>query len=166
MVKGDIIYFSVNNWFCGEDFPPTPNFYKWISGSNSDECFRNGEWCKKNKLCVYWGYIDMSVNYTVAAPREWVEENCPELLTDGEFTYKIAHYRGNENIIEDCIKKYSDFVFNLEDGGMPDSDRNDMPFPEYCEDNFGSEYYNMHWFEYDEEYDDEDIEHYGEDKDN
>lgn len=29
----------------------------------------------------------MSCNYTISAPREWVEKNCPELLTDEEYTY-------------------------------------------------------------------------------
>ena len=53
------------------------------------------KWCKKNKLCVYQGAIDMSCNYTVSAPREWVEKNCPELLTDKEYTYIIRSQCGD-----------------------------------------------------------------------
>jgi hypothetical protein len=26
----EVIYFSVNNWFSGIDYPPTENFKKWL----------------------------------------------------------------------------------------------------------------------------------------
>ena len=87
----EIIYFSVNNWFSGRDYPPTKNFKKWL-GDDLNQTFRNDEWAKKNKLCIYYGVIDMSQNYTIAAPRSWVEKNCPELLTDKEYTYVICSY--------------------------------------------------------------------------
>ena len=114
MNKEDIIYFSVNNWICGQDYPPIKNIYDWLSDSNS-EGFKNNEWCKKNKLCVYWGYIDLSVNYTIAAPKEWIEKNCPELLTDEEYTYKLEHYdyKTKESVIDTYTKKYSDFVYKF-----------------------------------------------------
>ena len=119
MTNKDVIYISVNNWFCGENFPPTPNFRKWL-GNDFNQSFRNDEWCKENKLCVYYGCVDMSQNYTVSAPREWVEKNCPELLTDDEYTYitrvgkpKKKLFGGYEYVWEDVEhkKKYSDFVF-------------------------------------------------------
>ena len=166
MVKGNIIYFSINNWFYGRDFPPIQNICNWLSSSNPDG-FQNSEWCKKNKLCVYWGNIDMSINYTVAAPREWVEENCPELLTDDEYTYKVQYYRSSAPVTETRTKKYSNFVYNTENGeSAPDSDWVEMPFPEYREENFGSEYYETHWWECDEDDSDDDEEEFGESDEN
>ena len=87
----EIIYFSVNNWFCGRDYPPTKNFKKWL-GDDLNQTFRDDKWAKENKLCIYYGVIDMSQNYTIAAPRSWVEKNCPELLTDDEYTYVTCTY--------------------------------------------------------------------------
>ena len=81
MSSKDIIYFSVNNWGPGKFHPDTEIFRKWL-GEDEDQYFMNDEWCKENKLCVYCGIIDMSYNYTVSAPKEWVEKNCPELLTN------------------------------------------------------------------------------------
>ena len=43
----EIIYFSVNNWFCGRDYPPTENFKKWL-GDDLNQTFRNNEWAKEN----------------------------------------------------------------------------------------------------------------------
>lgn len=162
-MKQDVVYFSVNNWFCGRGYPPLDCFRKWF-GNDLNQSFRNDSWCKENKLCVYYGDIDMSQNYTVSAPKDWVEKNCPELLTDDEYTYIIrqSKYKKKlsgeyETIWEDVEhkKKYSDFVYIPEiEGDTPDNDRvGDMPFREYCEENFGSEYYETHWWdmEYDED---------------
>lgn len=171
MENKGIVYFSVNNWFCGENYPPIENFKRWL-GNDFNQSFRNDEWCKENKLCVYYGAVDMSTNYTVSAPREWVEKNCPELLTDDEYTYvtrvgkpKKKLFGGCEYVWEDqeVKKKYSDFVYVPEDGEeTPYCDRvGDMPFREYCEENFGSEYYETGWWgdeDEDEEDDDEDEE--------
>jgi hypothetical protein len=137
--KEEIIYFSVNNWFEGQDYPPTKNFKRWLV-DDSNQAFKNDEWAKENKLCIYYGCIDMSFNYTIAAPRSWVEKNCPELLTDEEYTYTLCcHWKGG-NEVKEYKKKYSDFVDH------PDSDGNiisrfDWPYPEYKEENFGCQYY-------------------------
>ena len=152
----DIIYFSVNNWFCGRDYPPTENFKKWL-GNDLNQTFRNDKWAKENKLCIYDGCIDMSQNYTIAAPRSWVEENCPELLTDEEYTYIVRVSDPKESVKQGKIvwkdiehrKKYSDFV------DYPDADGNvvdkfNWPYLEYKEENFG-----CHWYEEPYEYDDE-----------
>lgn len=168
MTNKDVIYFSVNNWFSGQDFPPTENFRKWL-GNDLNQSFRNDEWCKENKLCVYYGMVDMSQNYTISAPREWVEKNCPELLTDDEYTYIVSRskikkklFGGYKTMWEDIEykKKYSDFVYVPEDDEeTPDCDRvGDMPFREYCEENFGSEYYETGWWEDDEDYTNEEEE--------
>lgn len=165
MTNKDVIFFSVNNWFEGRDYPPTKNFRKWL-GNDLTQIFENDEWCKKNKLCVYYGLVDMSQNYTISASREWVEKNCPELLTDDEYTYIVRRskikkklFGGYKTIWEDIEykKKYSDFVYVPKDGEeTPDCDRiGNMPFREYCEENFGSEYYETGWWEDDEDCTDE-----------
>ena len=48
----NVVYFSVNNWFCGRDYPDTKNFRKWL-GNDLKQNFMNDEWCKENKLCHF-----------------------------------------------------------------------------------------------------------------
>ena len=55
----DVVYFSVNNWMSGENYPPLDCFRKWL-GDDLNQTFRNDAWCKENKLCVYYGVVDMS----------------------------------------------------------------------------------------------------------
>ena len=153
----DVIYFSVNNWFCGRDYPDTPNFRKWL-GDDLKQSFTNDEWCKENKLCVTCQVIDMSFGYAISAPREWVEKNCPEILTNKEYSYylitskpkrkKFGGYK-YEKIKQEYKKKYSDFVYKPEDGeDMPDTGLYGVPFREYKEENLGVE-----WYEDPDEYD-------------
>ena len=118
MSSKDIIYFSVNDWYCGIHYPDTEIFRKWL-GEDEGQYFMNDEWCKENKLCVYCGIIDISCNYTVSAPKEWVKKNCPELLTN-----------------------YSDFIFLPKEGETkPEHDNWHQPFRDYCEENFGCNSY-------------------------
>ena len=144
----------------GENYPPLKCFHKWL-GNDLNQSFKNDEWCKKNKLCVYYGTVDMSTNYTISAPREWVEKNCPELLTDEEYTYYTVTYRYNgnnecEGKREEHKKKYSDFVYSQEQIDEGECDRiGDMPFPEYKEENFGSRYYETNWWDDDEDSDED-----------
>jgi len=146
----EIIYFSVNNWFCGRDYPPTKNFKKWL-GDDLNQTFRSDSWAKENKLCIYYGCIDMSQNYTIAAPRSWVEKNCPELLTDKEYTYFTYVHGKDGEIREENKAKYSDFRdYPDEDGDVTDH-RFGWPYLEYCEENFGVHYYKEPY-----DYDDED----------
>ena len=146
-MKEEIIYFSVNNWFSGQDYPPTPNFKKWL-GNDLKQTFSDDEWAKANKLCIYYGCIDMSSNYTIAAPRSWVEKNCPELLTDEEYTYELCSYSSKGERREEYKKKYSDFVDHPDEDGVVTA-RFDWPYLEYKEENFG-----CHWYD-DEPYDDD-----------
>lgn len=158
MEKNDVIYFSVNNWFCGRDYPDTPNFRKWL-GNDLKQSFMSNEWCKENKLCVYQGMVDMSCNYTVSAPREWVKKNCPELLTDKEYTYCTLTSNGKETRRTEYKKKYSDFVHVPEDNeDVPDEDQFGMPFREYKEENFGCEYYETSYWDNDDEEEEEEAE--------
>ena len=118
----DVIYISVNNWFCGRDYPPLDCFKKWL-GDDLNQTFRNDKWAKENKLCIYYGNIDMSQNYTISAPREWVEKNCPELLT-----------------------KYSNFMNIPEKGEKVPYARFYGEFLEYTKENIGI-HYDDSWFE-------------------
>ena len=152
----EIIYFEINNWFCGRDYPDDEIFHKWIN----DYQFRDDEWCKENKLCVMCGAIDMSMNYCVAAPKSWVEKNCPKLLTDEEFEYKIITSRGFKDEVKVTVtthkKKYSDFLCHPDSDGYVYGHISDWEFPEYCEENFGVTWNNSWWGDSDE--DDEDDE--------
>ena len=147
----DIIYFSVNNWFSGGNYPDTPNFRKWL-GKDSDQYFMKDEWAKENKLCIYAGYIDMSFNYTISAPREWVEANCPELLSDSEYTYETIRYGNGKCERLEHKRRYSDFVDHPDENGNL-KDGFGWPYLEYKPENFG-----VHWYEDPREEDDDEDE--------
>jgi len=76
----DIVYFELNNWFSGRDYPDAEPFITWL-GDDLHIKFDDEEWVKDNKLCVLEDLIDMSQNFCITAPKEWVQKNCPELLT-------------------------------------------------------------------------------------
>ena len=77
----EIVYFELNNWFPGRDYPDAEPFNSWINTPTYTDTFEDNDWCIENKLCVVQTIIDMSLNYCVTATKEWVEANCPELLT-------------------------------------------------------------------------------------
>lgn len=144
----NIIYFEVNNWFAGRDYPDCEPFLSWMRDIGSPFC--NEDWCKEQKICVVYELIDMSQNFKVTATREWVEQNCPCLLEE----------------------KYSQFVHTLKDEYDDDDTEywethgyGDGPFLKYCEENFGVEewdHYLQEWFDEskyeDNEEDEEDVE--------
>ena len=76
----DIVYFSLNNWIPNVCYPYADPFKTWME--TLEETLANEDWCKENKLCVYVGVVDQSLNFTISATKEWVEKNCPELLTE------------------------------------------------------------------------------------
>jgi len=77
----NIIYFELNNWSPGKDYPAEEPFITWM-GNDLRLKFNNENWVKENKLCVVAGLVDMSINFCITATKDWVEENCPKLLTD------------------------------------------------------------------------------------
>ena len=81
MNDNDIIYFELNNWFCGRDYPNDEPFKSWMSDDLHIK-FNNEDWIKENKLCVVKTFVDMSCNFCITATREWVEKNCPKLLNE------------------------------------------------------------------------------------
>ena len=112
----DIVYFELNNWFSGRDYPDAEPFLSWM-GNDLNQKFRDEEWIKENKLVVVESLVDMSMNFCITATKEWVEENCPELLS----TYKI-------------------FVRKPEDDEDVPYGRFECPFLEYEEENIGYHY--------------------------
>ena len=160
----EIVYFEINNWFAGRDYPDDEIFCKWIN----DYQFRDDEWCKENKLCVMCGAIDMSMNYCVAAPKSWVEEHCPKLLTDEEYEYDIITSKPkiNKGILVklgikdkfECEetrttykKKYSDFICHPDSDGDVYGHISGWEFPEYKEENFGVTWNDSWWRDSDED---------------
>jgi len=129
MTNPEIIYFELNNWARGKDYPDAEPFISWI-GNDSKISFSNDKWVKENKLCVVESMIDMSSNFCITAIKEWVEVNCPELLT-----------------------KYREFLrFSDEDEDVYGQWGNH--FKEWSEDNIGLyyEYYEKNqWIEWIEE---------------
>lgn len=95
MVKhDDIVFFELNNWFCGRDYPDAEPFIGWMMDDLNIK-FRNEEWVKENKLCVVVSFVDMSQNFCITAKKSWVEENCPELLT--KYTQFIRDYEEDDD---------------------------------------------------------------------
>ena len=114
----EIVYFELNDWFCGQDYPNAEPFITWMGYPLP--IFRDKNWVKNNKLVVVETHVDMSLNYCITAAKSWVEKNCPELLT----TYK-------------------DFIrYPEEDDELPYG-RFDCPFMEYTEENIGFHYYDL-----------------------
>ena len=145
----DIIYFELDNWFCGRDYPNAEPFIDWM-GKDYGFCFGNDEWCKKNKLCVEIGPIDMSTCICISAPKSWVEANCPKLLTDEEcgsnFITEYTNEKGErvrETKYESC--KYSRFVCKPNKYGEVRGRISDWPFREYKEENFGVHWNDWYW---------------------
>jgi hypothetical protein len=137
----DIVYFELNNWFSGRDYPNEEPFYNWINKRQ----FTNNEWVKDNKLVVVCGSIDMSLNYCITAPKDWVLKNCPDLLSNKSYEYKIIRYYKDEETTITETKKYEDFLrFPEEDDDVP-TGRWGMHFLEYREENIG-----VHWEDVDD----------------
>ena len=85
----DVIYFELNNWFAGKDYPAAEPFLSWM-GNDLRLRFMDDDWVRENKLCVVAHHVDMSVNFCITATKEWVERNCPKLLT--KYTEFVRKY--------------------------------------------------------------------------
>lgn len=146
----NLVYFELNNWFSGRDYPDEEPFRSWVR----DDQFGSDEWCKKNKLVVMKGPIDMSLSWCVIAPKEWIERECPALLSSGSYNYDLMY--GNERRTHE--RKYSDFLCEPDENGEIYGHITGWKFPEYCESNFGVQWNNSYWedLEDDEEENSED----------
>lgn len=132
----EVVYFELNNWFAGRDYPMGEPFESWLC-NDLKQTLCNEEWAKENKLVIVCGYLDMSMNYCVTAPKKWVEENCPDLLTDKSYEYKIRQHRNGEDTIVTYKGFFKNFLkFTEEDEELPQG-RGGMKFLSYTEDNIG-----------------------------
>ena len=91
----DVVYFELNNWFTGRDYPDEEPFIAWMSNDLKIK-FRDEKWVKDNQLCVVWGFVDMSQNFCITAKRDWVLQNCPNLLTK---YIKFLRYPDKDGIV-------------------------------------------------------------------
>ena len=72
----DVVYFELSHWTPGLGYPNKEPFLRWMK----DDLFQDEEWVKQNKLCVLRSMTDLTSDLCITASREWVEQNCPELL--------------------------------------------------------------------------------------
>ena len=79
--------------------------------------FRKEDWLLENKLVVVETLVDMSCNYCITAPKEWILGVCP-----------------------DFFEKYSKFVREPEEDEDTPYGQFGCPFLEYTEENLG------YWF--------------------
>ena len=112
----EIVYFELNNWFAGRDYSNTEPFLGWMKNDLKQK-FRDEKWIEENKLVVVESFVDMSMNFCITTTKEWVEKNCPELLS----TYK-------------------EFTRKADEDGEPPYGRFGCPFLEYDEENIGYHY--------------------------
>lgn len=145
--NNNIVYFEFNNWFAGRDYPLGEPYEHWMSDDVLQ--FGDDDWCKENKLCVNEAVIDMSINYCITAPREWVMKNCPELLSDALYKYTLIRHSAGEDKEIIYTKKYSDFL-RFPDENDEVYGRFGHEFLEYMPENFGI---HFTYLEDDEEYD-------------
>lgn len=160
----EIIYFELDNWFCGRDYPNAEPFISWMC-KDYGFCFGNDEWCKENKLCVEAGMIDMSTCFCVTAPKSWIEKNCPKLLTDEECgdTTIVSHWNEETQKMESKERyepcQYSKFICKPNEYGDAYGHISGWAFREYKEENFGVHWNDLWWGNtYDLEEDEEDKE--------
>ena len=130
-MNSDVVYFELNNWFTGRDYPNAEPFITWMN----DNKFSNNSWLKENKLVCVKSYVDMSLNFCITASRDWVEKNCPKLISEDFETYVIIthHWKDGKEIDEknNYTKYYKEFL-------RPDGeDAHFGYFLEYNEENFG-----------------------------
>lgn len=114
----NIVYFELNEW-SSKYYPNVEPFISWICMSKDKNYyinFKDEQWVKDNKLVIVESIVDMSINFCVSARREWIEHNCPDLLT-----------------------KYHNFIRFENIDGIPYG-KFGCPFLEWTEDNVGIHY--------------------------
>ena len=134
----DVVYFELNNWFSGRDYPNTEPFITWC-GDDSNLYFDNIDWIKENKLVVVGSLVDMSSNWCITAPKQWVLDNCPDLLSDKTFELTTTIYKDGKTMEKNNSNSYSSFLrYPNKDGDV--YGRFGTEFLKYSEENIG-----FHW---------------------
>lgn len=130
-INNNVVYFEINNWFSGRDYPNAEPFLTWICENK----FSNDEWLKENKLVCVKSYVDMSQNFCVTASLDWVEKNCPKLISGEYENYTIiSHsFKDGKEIVEknEYAKPYAEFL------RLYGEDPKFGYFLDYDEENFG-----------------------------
>ena len=97
----EVVYFELNNWFIGRDYPNEEPFVTWIR----EDRFSDDTWLKENKLVCVKSFVDMSLNFCISASRQWVEENCPKLLSKDSMNYHVwSRKDGKTDIVVETKK--------------------------------------------------------------
>ena len=138
----DIVYFELNNWSCGRDYPNAEPFITWC-GDDMNLYFDDDEFVEKNKLCVVESYIDQSVNWCITATKEWVLANCPKLLSGESYTMKFIIKDPKEGTQEEHSEEYNynQFLRYPDEDGTVYGRFGDV-FLEYSEENIGISFSN------------------------
>ena len=152
MEKENLVYFELNNWFAGRDYPKGEPFETWVDDTNQDSPLFDDAWAKENELVILAGNYDMSLNWCIIAKEEWVKENCPQLLSDEGYDYTVlCHGADGTKEITNHVS-YSKFVRHPDEDGDVYG-RFGWEFPEYTKENYG-----VHYHEDDYEYEEDDDE--------
>ena len=130
----ETVYFELNNWFPGTNYPDAEPFVTWCDDENL--IFADEEFVKTNRLCVVEQVIDMSVNWCITAPKEFVEKFCPKLLSDETIVTKFEDGRGNVRTETHSYREY--LRFPNEDGKIIGDFG--AEFLEWSENNIGIHY--------------------------
>lgn len=92
----EVVYFEINNWYAGRDYPDEEPFISWLNAEPYGWCLPSSEvWVKENDLVVSAKILDMSLNFCITAPKAWVEENCPALLEERNAQYVYQPEEGD-----------------------------------------------------------------------
>ena len=110
----NIVYFELNNWFRGIYYPNEDPYISWL-GDDANIVFLDEQWVKYNKLCVVWHVVDQSINLLITATQEWVEKNCPTLLT--EYT-KFLRFPDEDGVIYGTFEDIKFLPYKKENIGV------------------------------------------------
>lgn len=133
----DIVYFRLSIPGC--KYPNNERFKYWMIkyGRNYDDrenqIFQDENWVKENHLCVrcesspYEDRKKVYDSFCITATREWVQDNCPELLTDYTEFLRYPTYSDYEYVTD----RETIHMWDMKLGGI---------FLPYKEENIGIEW--------------------------
>lgn len=124
----NIIYFEIDDWCPGQNYPNCEPFLSWMSNETDGSPLRDEKWVKKNKICVKIFPIDMSIDFMITAPRSFIEKECPALLK-------------KEN--QEFIVTNSDNLKDTPDSGYVGSNEYFLP---YTDEYIGKIIYGDEWY--------------------
>ncbi len=96
-MKDNAVYFELNMWEAGTFYPDESPFTDWITfRGNKQPLLDDIQFVRDNKLCVVVTVIDQSLIYCISASRDWVQQQCPNLLT--KYTKFLRHPSKDGNV--------------------------------------------------------------------